>query len=207
MRPAVSALLCLAFPLTSACDGSHVESVGVGWMEWPAEVRVATGFDVRIVGFLPQCGSEYVRRYRIDQASSAIVFTPYAVVSDEPPCVNIAPPMFQDSIALPGLTEGTYQIRTEERVFGELLVRTDPVDASRVNAAGRAAVARDQADCLRLIPAVQLIVRPLPLENPPDPTPSANAFVNGYLYTAPAPICGEARVFHHLGIDGVAVRA
>lgn len=202
----MSVLLCLAplLPLTSACDGIHdgihVESLGASWMEWPAEVPAVTAFDVRIVGFLPTCGSTYVRRYSIDQANSAVVFTPYAIVPDEPPCVNVAPAMFQDTITLAGLTEGTYEIRTPGRVFGELSVRADPVGASRLDAAGQASVARDQGNCLRLMPAVWLIVRPLPLENPPPDTSASGtafyAFVTGYLYDAPAPICGESKVFH-----------
>jgi len=89
MRAAVVAVILL--PVMSACDGTHVESVGASWMEWPAEVRAATAFDVRIVGFLPSCGAQYVRRYSIDQANAAIVFAPYAIVPDEPPCVNVAP--------------------------------------------------------------------------------------------------------------------
>ena len=53
------------------------------------------------------------------------------------------------------------------RAMSVLLCLAPPVGASRLNAAGQASVARDQGNCLRLMPAVWLIVRPLPLENPP----------------------------------------
>lgn len=196
MRPA-SFVLLLAVPAAACSEpDTRIEAAQVSWMEWPAAVPAATAFQMRVVGFLPSCGSQYVRRYRIDQGNAAIEFTPYSVVPDEPPCVNVAPPMFQDTITLPGLAEGNYGIRTAQRVFGDLLVQTDPAGTSRVNAAGWASVELDQGNCLRVTPAVRLIVHPLPLDNPADTTASVPAFVTGYLYEAPAPVCGEARVFH-----------
>jgi hypothetical protein len=194
MSRAVLPLLVIVGGCGLVGDGSSVAPVSAAWMEWPSDVPPATAFGIRIVGFLPSCGSSYVRRYSVDTAT--ISFTPFAVVPDEPPCVNIAPPMFIDSIVFAGLEVGTYQLRSRGEVFGELHVRSDPGE-SRWNAAGRGSIEPDHADCIRLRPSVLPAVRELPVENPPDTTP-ASGFVTGYIVSEATPLCGETRVFHLL---------
>lgn len=194
-----SSLSVALLGLTSACDGIRFEEtrqvpVSPAWMEWPAEISPGTAFGVRIIGFLPSCGSDYVRRYRIDDANSVISFTPYAVVPGELPCTNVAAPIFVDSIVFTGLSEGTYDLRSTERVFGQILVRPNPGEI-RLNAAGGASTELDEASCVRLRPSVMAFIRPLPLENPPNTTPIVG-FVTGYIVDPASPLCGETRVFH-----------
>jgi len=192
MSRAVLPLLLIAGGCGLVGDGSSVAPVSAAWMEWPSEVRSGTAFGVRIVGFLPSCGSKYMRRYTVE--ASTITFSPFAIVPDEPPCENFAPPMFIDSIVFGGLELGTYQLRSRGEVFGELQVRADPGE-SRWNAAGRGSIEPDYADCIRVRPSVLPAVRELPVENPPDPTP-ASGFVTGYILSEATPLCGETTVFH-----------
>lgn len=199
MRPAVLALLCLGS--VAACGplepNSPVEPLFASWMEWQAEVQEGKPVEVLIVGLMG-CGSQYVRRYEVDEANSTIVFNPYEIVPEQP-CVNIAPSMFTDKISLLGLKPGTYKLRSGEQVFGEVKVIAEPPTAPPLNGAGRAEVMRDPDNCLRLRPAMSFIVRPMLLENPPDTTSGwLSRFVTGHIIEVAAPVCGNARVFHLL---------
>ena len=195
-RVALATLCVGALAVSGGCgvlgDGTSVAPVTVAWMEWPSELPPATSFGIRIVGFLPSCGSRYVPRYSVDP--STISFTPLAVVPDEPPCINVVAPMFVDSIVFAGLEVGTYELRSYGEVFGELHVRADPGE-SRWNAAGRGSIEPDHAACIRLRPHVLPAVHPLPIENPPDTIP-AFGFMSGYIVSDGTPLCNETRVFH-----------
>ena len=158
----------LAIPALACKDplGSHVEQLAVEWMEWQNEVQVGTPVEVQTMGSMT-CGADYVRRFRVATASSAIVFSPYEIVPEQP-CESIAPVLFGDRITLSGLEPGTYTLRSGDRVFGELTVTADPPGASRLIGAGQASGVRDPDECLRLRP---LMVYPtMPIENQSDTT-------------------------------------
>jgi hypothetical protein len=79
------------------------------------------------------------------------------------------------------------------RTFGEIVVRSDSIDSSRVNAGGDVSAVRDSSGC------VVIFAGPTPyvVENPPaDTTTNWSAFVQGYLHKATAPVCGQSEVFH-----------
>jgi len=167
-------------------------------------------------GYLPACGSRFVPAYHSDL--SGVTLEPFAVVSEPPPCVNVA-----GASALEGIVASTFDatiravtvglgadtVRTFEmrattytsggvgtQTFGDIVVRPDSIQNRRVNAVGRASAARDQAGCLRIYPVARVFSTSYPIENPPDTTSDWAAFVQGYLYEPAAPVCGEAQVFH-----------
>jgi hypothetical protein len=71
-----------------------------------------------------------------------------------------------------------------------------PSEAQASNAAGYAGAERDFADCLRIRSQLVHVIRPLPLENPPEPD-AWFGFVTGDIRESDTPLCGETRVFHH----------
>ena len=101
---------------------------------------------------------------------------------------------------VPGMSpdHDTYAMRATAynnvRTFGEVVVRAE--STGRVNAGGDVAVVRDANGCLRVKPPG--FSTGYALENPPDTLSQWSAFVQGYLYDATTPVCGERRVFHLL---------
>jgi len=193
MRSAVYIAL-LAMPALACKDpfGSHVEQLGVDWMEWRNEVQRGTSIEIQTMGIMT-CGGDYVRQFSVDEANSAIVFSPYEIVPEQP-CQSIAPVLFSDRITLSGLEQGTYTLRSGDRVFGELTVTADPPAASRLLGAGRAAGVRDPDECVRLRPV--MVYATLPIENQSDTTSWMSRFVTGEIIETSTPVCGASQVFH-----------
>lgn len=210
----------------AGCDsGLQVLPANLLWMEWPAEAAVGTAFSVRLVGYAPSCygRQELHVPLRVDQ--SAVTFQPYFVV-DEPGQVcpdfevsALAGPapqaigFFDTRVNVGGLPAGfdrTYEIRgpapvyaraaptaarAPQRTFGEITVRVGAVDLSRTGAAGQVfQMGPDGLGCVRML---NLLGNPV-VENPPDTLYHYGIFVRGYVYDAPAALCGETRVFHLL---------
>jgi hypothetical protein len=185
----------------------HAVPLAVSWLEWPAEVRTAVPFGVRLAGYIP-CGTRLVPSSRSD--TIAVSFEPYALVPNAgPPCIPIVPTMFDDTVVVPGLAAASarlYQIRVAMLpdssgvrpygTVGEITVQPETVTVNQVSAVGFAEIARDPSGCLRVHPITRLFATSYVLENPPDTTSSWSAAVRGYLYDAAAPLCGETRVFH-----------
>lgn len=175
--------------------GTHTGQLAAEWMEWQEATQVGKPVSVLIAGGMT-CGAEYERRYEI--SNSAIIFTPYEVVPDKVPCMPFVPVMFVDRIELPHLPVDTYQLRSGNRVFGELVITAAPPAASRLMGAGRVSVVRDPDSCVRLRPVMNIVIRPMPLENPPDTTSNWMGFVTGTITEGAAPVCEGPRVFHLL---------
>lgn len=225
MRPAVFVCLTLASVAACSEPDSDVLFAQVNWMEWPAEVLAAQPFSVRLVGYGASC-QEVLRfdpGARVD--NSAVTFEPFFLVSRRPaPCPlegraatrtgapPIIAPFFDTRASVAGLTPETprsYEIRAAAdvsvsplaetalpvRMFGDIVVRSDTVDRSRTNAGGSVFAVRDSVGCVEIyvgFPQTQYVV-----ENPPADTATYwSAFVRGYVYKAPVPVCGESIVFH-----------
>jgi len=129
------------------------------------------------------------------------------------PALSIAP-SFDTSAAVPGLEAQyarTYEIRAGTdvyarlgldalaaypiRTFGDITVRAAQVENGRINAGGTVYASRDSIGCVTLHPS--FVYPGYVIENPPaDTTQYWSAFVRGYIYDAPAPVCGESKVFH-----------
>ena len=224
MRPA-SFVLLLVLPVVACSEpDTRIEAAQVGWMEWPAEVPAATPFTVRLVGPSVYCVQvmEFVTAPMVDQ--SAVTFEPYFLVNGQPyrcdPVAQAAPrsasllPVsvtYDTLTAVPGLAAQvtrTYELRAGTdvvahgvaaafpiRTFGDVTVRTAQVENGRINAGGTAYASRDSLGCVSLHPFG--VFPAYVIENPPaDTAPYWSAFVRGYIYDAPAPVCGESKVFH-----------
>lgn len=184
MRPR----LCYCIPILIglvACDSSdqNFQPGLVQWMEWPAEVRAATPFDVRLLLQFPAC-HQWVYRSRVSADESAVTFEPYFLVDKGAPiCLpeavqmqapNFAPnPMLDTLGTAPGLvtaSDRTFEIRATAdvsapapnagvsspvRTFGSVIVRsTDPApDTTRRNAGGVVVLQFDIEGCALIRPA------------------------------------------------------
>ncbi|HET9707780.1 MAG TPA: hypothetical protein VFP39_05710 [Gemmatimonadales bacterium] len=218
MRCAI--FVCLSAAALTACsDDTRVVFTQVSWMEWPAEVHRAQSFNVRLVGFNAGCGDErFSPGMTID--NSALTFEPFFVFNGPqlncPLAVGGAPatpPIFAffdvrstvaglaapsprsydlraaADVAAPATGPSSFPVRT----FGSIVVRSDSVDTSRTNAAGRVSASRDSGGCVRIFAGVSQYV----VENPPADTATFwSAFVEGYLYKPAAAVCGDSMVFH-----------
>lgn len=217
MRPVVFALLCCVI----GCHDSNarVDPATVQWMEWPAEVNAGQPFRTRLVVW-SVCAIDPQFRDGVSADLSAVTFAPYYLVSGGPIyCTAGATSVFA-AIALdtagraPGLhanTARTYEMRAAEQTFarvawganapvgtyGTVTVRPSGADGSRHNAGGYANLSTDTMGCVRLRPgALYNPAAALVLEDQSDTTSLGDAFVRGYIYDAPTPVCGETRVFH-----------
>jgi len=219
----------LALPLAACESDTEVRGGIVQWMEWPAEVRANTPFNVQLVIAEPgDCGQQSTYRPRVFADQSAVTFSPYFIVEPpRPTCaaarayypptgmlvigaletVGIAPGLraslarvfemrgASSAYALPMSTAevGGQPVRT----FGSFTVRPDaPVD-TRQFAAGFVAKLLDTS-CARIIPiGVYHLDGAYVLEDQADTAGLRGAFVRGYIYQPPGPVCGESqRVFH-----------
>jgi len=216
-RRSLVSLSVLALLVLGCSDtDTHVLPAAVNWMEWPAEVRAGAAFKVRLVGFAPFCGPSDGFSGAPQVSDSAVTFQPYFIVPDHPSACPltvrqatspILAPSFDTTQAVAGLAapaSGTYEMRASAfgvtasayviRTFGTVTVRADSADTSRTAAAGQAYTSRDTLSCLRIF--TPAIFRSYVVENPPDTTTYWSAFVQGYVYTPAATVCGEKRVFH-----------
>jgi hypothetical protein len=212
--------LLMAF---AACDSDvNVEPATVQWMEWPAEVVAATPFKVRLVVPFPAC-HEWRFKPAVSADQSAVSFAPYFLVrKGETICqphiadVDVYPPGLtldtsSTAPALAATNARTYEMRAASsvdappapsagglpvRTFGDVTVRLSNPDASRRDAGGIALKLIDNQGCVRLRPSGWYGPSGFVLDDQADTTHVTNAFVRGYIYDAPAPICGETRVFH-----------
>ena len=226
MRP-FSFVLLLALPVACSSEpDSRIEPAQVGWMEWPAEVSVATPFTARLVGYNPSCAQvqRFVATPAVDQ--SAVTFEPYFLITGQPTycrldvmgnapidtaSITIVAQFFDTKADVPGLDaefSRTYEMRAGTnvsernflagfpiRTFGDITVSTAQVENGRTNAGGTAYASRDSLGCVSLHPFG--VFPGYVIENPPADTAQFwSAFVRGYIYDAPALVCGQSKVFH-----------
>ena len=205
----------------AACDsGLEIQPAYVQWMEWPAEVSVATPFTARMLVPFPACHRS-VFKPAVSENQSAVTFAPYFLVEGgapvclPSPALDVAPVPFlalDTVITAPGLATTvarTFEMRATAfvatptattnavRTFGDVRVRLSNPDTSRRNAGGVVTRWVDNAGCARLRPAGYL--QPpggYVLEDQADTTGLNYAFVRGYIHEAAAPVCGQTRVFH-----------
>jgi hypothetical protein len=226
MRSASFVLLLVLPVAACSEPDTRIEPAQVSWMEWPAEVLAATPFTVRLVGYGVSCVEvvRFVTVPTVDQ--SAVTFEPYFMLTGQPQfcrqldaapelgvagSLRILAPFFDTRAPVPGLeaqVPRTYEIRAGAdvsarellrafpiRTFGDVTVRSAGVESERINAGGVAYAVRDSLDCVTLHPYG--IYPGYVIENPPADTAQYwFGFVRGYIYEPPAPMCGEAKVFH-----------
>jgi hypothetical protein len=211
-----------------ACDSSDQEFQPgvVEWMEWPAEVRTATPFEVRLLLPFPSC-HQWVYKPRVSADESAVTFEPYFLVDKgQPICLPteqvhvqvspIVPNFMLDTLATaPGLvtaSDRTFEIRATAdvsapapspgvsspvRTFGNLIVRSTDPDTARRNAGGIVVLQLDIEGCALIQPAGSYNpALGIVLEDQADTAGLNWAFVRGYIHTAAAPVCGQTRLFH-----------
>jgi len=183
-------------------------------MDWPAEVNAGQTFRARLV-VSNVCALDAQFRAGASADQSAVTFAPSFLVSNDQIACLLATIAIDTAGTAPGLAAAsarTYEMRASTLAFafnaegakglpvgtyGEVTVRPSGADRSRRNAGGYATLDTDSLGCVRVRPAG--LYRPaaaLVLENQPDTVGVSSAFVRGYIYDAPAPVCGETRVFH-----------
>ncbi len=218
MRPVLLASVCA---LIAACGSDlTVASSTVEWMEWPAEVPVATPFMVRMLVSRPGC-SQGVYNPGASADQSAVTFAPYFLVKDKPQICPLEALQLDiyyvdlDTVGTaPGLTANymrTFEMRASSsvygperltaadlpvRTYGEVTVRlnnTDGPESTTRNAGGFASKFVDNG-CVRLQPVGGLSWSYV-LEDQADTTGLAYAFVRGYVHDVVTPVCGQTRVF------------
>jgi hypothetical protein len=228
MRLASLAVFALA-SLAACEDTDNISPVTVEWMDWPAYVRAGEPFTVRMVVSYPCAASGFREGPTADQ--SAVTFEPYFLevrgdvicLARMHPAANLAIGALDTVGRAPGLAAAfsrTYEMRGAAgvyarpnfglagvlpvRTFGHVTVLSDVWinDPTRRNAGGTASVATDQQGCVRIRPVWTAHPEDIvPLDNQATPAPGFGAFVRGYYYTAPAPVCGETRVFHLVSVN------
>jgi hypothetical protein len=226
MRLASFVLLLIAPVTACSEPDSRIEPAQVSWMEWPAEVSATTPFTTRLVGYSPSCAQvlKFVTAPTVDQ--SAVTFEPYFLITGQPnycrldvagsapvdtASIRIIAQFFDTKADVPGLEaefSRTYEMRAGTnvyapdrltaipvRTFGDVTVRTAQVENGRINAGGTAYASRDSVGCVSLHPFG--VFPGYVIENPPaDTVQYWSAFVRGYIYESPTPVCGESKVFH-----------
>jgi hypothetical protein len=212
----------------AACESDYdVSAVLVQWMEWPAEVTVATPFTVRLLVSPPAC-YPWIFHPAVSADQSAVTFAPYFLVKRVPP---VCPPLPAQAVIYPvpnfaldtsGTAPGlattyarTFEMRASAntdvpgfhldsgspvRTFGDVTVRFADPDTSRRNAGGVANILKDFSACVRVVPGVYPGIG-FVLDDQSDTTSVFNAFVRGYLHDAAAPVCGQTRVFHLVSLN------
>lgn len=205
----------------TACESDlELQAAVVNWMEWPAEVRAATPFKVRLVMPFPAC-HQWVFKPSVSVDQSAVTFAPYFLVEKGAPVCLPSPAVGETSpvaysaldtvSTAPGLaatTPRTYEMRattfiatpgpgtdSTPRTFGAVTVRPAEPDTSQHSAAGVVTLLWDIEGCGYIVPVGQFPVRYV-LEDQADTIGLSYAFVRGYIHDAAAPVCGQTRVFH-----------
>lgn len=223
MRPAL--FVSLFIVVLPACESDLTLSPAtVEWMEWPAEVPVATPFTVRLLVGRPGCvQGEFRPGSSADQ--SAVTFAPYFLIKKgtDAICLPVAQQVdiYYGALDTVGIAPGlpadfarTFEMRAAAavyaapatavadlpvRTYGEVTVRlTDPNTTVR-NAGGFASKFVDNLGCVRVKPSG--LYGPgasYALEDQADTASFRYAFVRGYIHSVTTPVCGEARVFELL---------
>jgi hypothetical protein len=180
-------------------------------MDWPAEVVAGQPFRTRIVVW-GLCAVRPVFHAGPQVAVSAVTFEPFFTFDSPAYCAFDQASTSLVAFALdtagiaPGLgllATGSRQYRMQaladkpSRVFGEVTVQASSPDESRRNAAGWIFSQLDSLGCRRISPlGLYSPESQLVLENPTDTANLSGRFVQGYIYQAAAPVCGESTVFH-----------
>ncbi len=220
MRSALLASFCV---LLGACESDLTVSPStVEWMEWPAEVPVATPFLVRMLVSRPGC-YQGVYKPGVTADQSAVTFAPYFLVTDKTPIclplereVDIYYSDLDTVGTAPGLAADfarTFEMRAASsvyapaspsaadlpiRTYGDVTVRLSNPDGSRHNAGGFANKFVDN-DCVRVQPIASFgPAWSYVLEDQTDTAGFSYAFVRGYVHDVVTPVCGQTRVFELL---------
>src|SRR6267378_1671027 len=158
----------------AACDsGLEIQPAYVQWMEWPAEVSVATPFTARMLVPFPACHRS-VFKPAVSENQSAVTFAPYFLVEGgapvclPSPALDVAPVPFlalDTVITAPGLATTvarTFEMRATAiavppatnasgvRAYGDVTVRPSSADTLRRNAGGIVTLWVDNAACARI---------------------------------------------------------
>ncbi|MFN2572084.1 MAG: hypothetical protein ABR537_10835 [Gemmatimonadales bacterium] len=220
--------MMLSLVFLAACDSTQVIPVSVQWMDWPAEVASGQPFRTRLVVW-GACALNPRFRSGASADQSAVSFAPYFITEENHVIACLQEREVESFLAValdtagtaPGLAADfprTYEMRgatnvyaasasltgaaSPLRTFGEVLVRQAAPDASRRNAAGYVFFFVDTLGCARVVPiGTYGPGAALPLESQTDTAGVSNAFVRGYIYDAPAAVCGANRVFHLVAVD------
>jgi hypothetical protein len=229
MRLASFAVITLA--ILAACDpDSQISPVTVQWMDWPADVPAGQPFAVRMVVSQPCAASGFREGTTADQ-SAITFEPYFLEARNDVMCIARASQAISIAIGAldtvgraPGLAapfSRTYEMRGAAgvyaapniglaglpvRTFGQVTARGDVwiYDPTKRNAGGMALVTTDQQGCARIRPVWTSQpddAAPLDNQETPGPAPVFGSFVRGYYYTAPAPVCGETRVFHLVSVN------
>lgn len=219
MRSIVLVALSLGVLVACQPNNTKVNPVNVQWMDWPAEVNAGQAFRTRLVVW-GVCASNPRFRPGASADESAVTFSPYFLVDDDnvlclgastAPLLIVAIDTAGTAPGLSAMLPRTYEMRGSAvysineavfnslpvRTFGDVTVRPSGADASRRNAAGTVSAERDAQHCARVRPiGLYGSAAALVLEDQADTVGLSYVFVRGYIHDAPAPVCGETRVFH-----------
>ena len=191
-----------------------MQTAAVQWMDWPAEVAAGQPFRTRMVVW-GVCAVQPVFHAGPQANLAAVTFEPFFTFESPAYCALdlSSPSLVAIALDTAGIAPGLFATATRQywmqavadkpnRVFGEVTVRASSPDQSRRNAAGWIYSQVDSLGCRRVSPIG--LYRPeseLVLENPTDTASLSGSFVQGYIYDAASPVCGETRVFHLVSRD------
>lgn len=218
MRPISFALLCCVAGCGPSGPQTKVDAVTVGWMDWPAEVNAGQPFRTRLI-VSGVCALNPRFHAGASADLSAVTFAPYFEVDDDHiACiagtstllVSLGIDTAGTAPGLAALTARSYEMRAATwplvtlaaqgiptRTFGDVVVRPSNADQSRRNAGGRVYVQRDSLGCARINPVGAWNPHTaLVLEDQSDTAGIVGEFIQGYIYDASVPVCGETHVFH-----------
>ena len=218
MRPVLAVALCLG--VLAACESSgKISPTTLVWMDWPAEVNANESFRTRLVTW-GVCASNPRFYSGVSANSEAVTFSPYYLVDENVVYCAAARESFlvvaiDTAGTAPGLSalvSRAYEMRgavagflrenkTEDYypvwMFGEVHVVPSGANSTRRNGAGTVSLQLDSLSCARIYPTG--LYDPsggLVLDDQADTAGVAYAFVRGYVYDSPVPVCGETRLFH-----------
>ena len=174
------------------------------WIEFPAEVREAEPFDLRVVVWGPGCYEHQELRVHVMVGTSYVTVRSEFVVDGQNNSVACLrdPAPYDTTVTVPGLAlipNAAYVIeivpsgQTPWIPSGSVAIRgaSESIDRDKIRAAGAVTGTTDIEGCAVM---QRPFDAPIPVENPPSAT--WIGFVRGYLFTPAAPLCGQTRAFH-----------
>lgn len=226
MRSLRRGVLVLLTGLAACESDARVLPVDVLWMDWPAEAVAGEPFRTRLVVWGVCALNPVFKAGASADQSAVTFAPYFLTGEDQILCGNLRATevLLVTAVDTAGLAPGLaaeiariYEMRAAApvytaqivpaapgrpvRTFGNVTVlpESPPTGSSLRNAAGAASLEVDTLGCVRLRPfGLYGPGATIVLENPSDTgqLSGPGALIRGYIFTPPAPVCGETRVFH-----------